>query len=242
MNTHGRKEAAELPRETRTRVESRAEMAPVLASRRPKTKSVHGAKTRCMKARCCADDPDVDLMLRVQRDEPGAFAVLAERFHARIFGRLFRIVSNREEAEDMTQEVFLRVYRSRGRYRPQARFSTWLYHITHNVACNGLRRRRRQAWLRFGQLDQYETNGRERREDRAADSPSSALERRELAQAVRGAVAELADRQRAALEMHQFQDRTYAEIAVALALTPEATKSLLYRARLQLRTFLDAIS
>ncbi len=206
-------------------------MAPAVVNRRPKTK----------RARCCAEDPDVDLMLRVQRDEPGAFAVLAERFRARIFGRLFRMVPNREEAEDMTQEVFLRVYRSRHRYRPQARFSTWLYHITHNVACNGLRRRRRQAWLRFGQLDQVEANGRERRGDRAADSPSSALERRELAQAVRGAVAELADRQRAALEMHQFQDRTYAEIAAELALSPEATKSLLYRARLQLRTFLDAI-
>jgi RNA polymerase sigma-70 factor, ECF subfamily len=192
-------------------------------------------------SRFCAADPDADLMLRVKGDEPGAFAELTERFRARIFARLYRIVPDRQEAEDMTQDVFLRVYRARRRYRPRALFTTWLFHVTQNVARNTLRRRRRQAWLRFGQLDPDAIDGPEWPGCRTAEPPSAALERRELVQAVRCAVAELVGRQRTALEMRQFQNCTYAEIADALALSPEATKSLLYRARLQLRTFLDAI-
>jgi RNA polymerase sigma-70 factor (ECF subfamily) len=191
----------------------------------------------------CHADADAELMLRVQRDEPGAFEELSERFGTRIFGHLFHILHDREEAEDLTQEVFLRLYRSRKRYRPSARFSTWLFHVTKNVARNALRRRRRHAWLHFGPVIEREEDGKllGQRHDTVHESPSARLERRELAQAVRGAVAGLAGRQRAALEMYQFQDRSYAEIAAALALTPEATKSLLYRARLQLRGYLDTL-
>jgi RNA polymerase sigma-70 factor (ECF subfamily) len=188
-------------------------------------------------------DPDTDLMLRVQRDEPGAFAELTRRFGSRIFAQLFRMIPDRQEAEDLTQDVLLRLYRSRRRYQPRAKFSTWLFHITKNVARNAIRRRRRHAWLHFGPVIEGEDSGTlgRHRHDPACESPSAPLERCELAQAVRGAVAGLGGRQRAALEMHQFQNRSYAEIADALALTPEATKSLLYRARLQLRGHLDAL-
>jgi RNA polymerase sigma-70 factor (ECF subfamily) len=188
-------------------------------------------------------DPETELMLRVQRDEPGAFTDLTQQFGGRIFAQLYRMRPDRQEAEDLTQEVFLRLYRSRRRYQPRAKFSTWLFHITKNVARNALRRRRRQAWLHFGPLIECEDGQTlARRHDPNVESPSAPLERCELAQAVRGAVAGLAVRQRAALEMHQFQHCSYAEIAAALALTPEATKSLLYRARLQLRGHLDALA
>jgi RNA polymerase sigma-70 factor (ECF subfamily) len=201
------------------------------------------AHRRLKKAPSYHPDPDVQLMLRVQRDEPGAFEELTERFGSRIFGHLLHILHDREEAEDLTQEVFLRLYRSRRRYQVRARFSTWLFHVTKNVGRNALRRRRRHAWLHFGPVIERDEDsaplGQHR--DASHESPSARLERRELAQAVRGAVAGLAGRQRAALEMYQFQDRSYAEIADALALTPEATKSLLYRARLQLRPQLDAL-
>src|SRR5438128_1953189 len=82
------------------------------------------------------DDPDVVLMLRVRKDEPGAFAELLELYWTRIFGRFFRWLNDRQEAEDLAQEVFLRLYRSRKRYQPRARFSTWLFHIAQNVARN----------------------------------------------------------------------------------------------------------
>src|SRR5262245_48618768 len=84
-------------------------------------------------------DADVALMLRVQRDEPGTFAQLVDRYWGQIFGRLRRQVGDRHEAEDLAQDVFLRVYRARKRYRPRAKFVTWLFHISQNVARNAVR-------------------------------------------------------------------------------------------------------
>lgn len=182
-------------------------------------------------------DPETALMLRVKRDEPGAFAQLVEQLSGRVYARLQRLVQDRQDAEDLSQEVFLRLYRARKRYEPRARLSTWLFHITQNVARNGLRARRRHRWLRTGLLDPGDEAAE--RGPRVENPNLDPLERHELAQALRGAISELADRQRRAFEMQQYQDRSYAEIARALALSPKATKSLLYRARLQLRDLLE---
>ncbi len=187
--------------------------------------------------RACLQDPDVALMLRVQRDEPGAFAELVAAHGQRIFARFFRSFQNRQEAEDLTQDVLLRIYRSRKRYQPTARFATWLFHITQNVARNAFRDRRRLG-QQCHNLDRAEE---EASLQTAGACPSQSLERSELSRMVRAAVSGLADRQRAALEMYQFQNRSYAEIAAALALSTKATKSLLYRARLQLKGFLNKL-
>jgi RNA polymerase sigma-70 factor (ECF subfamily) len=186
-----------------------------------------------------ADDPDVGLMLRVQDDEAEAFAELVERYRSRIFGHFVRRLGDRQDAEDLTQEVFLRLYRHRKRYRPRAKFTTWLFHIIHNLACNALRSRQYRSSLPWNRLPLEQ---QERSRDDAATvsegSPSRPLERAELAGVVREAVGELAGRQRAAVELHQFHDRTYAEVAAELNMTPKAAKSLLYRARIQLRSSL----
>jgi RNA polymerase sigma-70 factor (ECF subfamily) len=182
-------------------------------------------------------DPETVLMLRVQRDEPGAFAELVEQLSGRVYARLQRLVQDRQDAEDLSQEVFLRLYRARKRYQPRARLSTWLFHITQNVARNGLRARRRHRWLRTGLFD-FSGEDVAQRGPSAPSANLDPLERRELAQALRVAISELAGRQRQAFEMQQYQDRSYAEIARALALSPKATKSLLYRARIQLRDLL----
>jgi RNA polymerase sigma-70 factor, ECF subfamily len=187
--------------------------------------------------KCRLDDPGVALMLRVQRDEPGAFAELVASHSQRIFARFYRSFQDRQEAEDLTQDVFLRLYRSRKRYEPRAKFSTWLFHITQNVARNAFRNRRRHACV--SQNLEGAESGRVLHLD--AGSPSQALERSEAVRAVRAAVSELAGRQRAALEMQQFQNRSYAEIADALDLSTKATKSLLYRARIQLKGFLNRL-
>ncbi|HWY88944.1 MAG TPA: sigma-70 family RNA polymerase sigma factor [Gemmataceae bacterium] len=184
-------------------------------------------------------DPEVVLMLRVQRDEPGAFAELVARHGQRIFARFFRSFQDRQEAEDLTQDVLLRVYRSRERYQPRAKFATWLFHVTQNVARNAFRRRRRLASM--SRNPEFDEQRSPCRLEEGLCSPSRALELSELARGVRAAVSALADRQRAALEMYQFQNRTYAEIAAALALTTKATKSLLYRARIQLKGFLNGL-
>ena len=180
------------------------------------------------------DDPDVRLMLRVRRDEPGAFDELVQAVGPRLFAHFVRALRDRQEAEDLMQEVFLRLYRGRKRYRPTARFATWLYHIRQNVVRNAIRRRRRHAWLRYGPPGpEVEVSAAE------ATDPA---ERSEKAAVVRAAVAGLLDRQRRAVELHQFQHRSYAEVAADLALSPEATKSLLYRARVQLRGALKRLN
>jgi RNA polymerase sigma-70 factor, ECF subfamily len=177
-------------------------------------------------------------MLQVQRGDDGAFAELQARYAPRVFGYFCRLLRDRTGAEDLTQDVFLRLYRSRETYRPRARFSTWVFHVSQNVARNAMRSRRRRP---CGRLDFEEPSGRQLLEGLLVDRsgvPSRRLEREELAGAVRAAVAGLAERQRAAVELHQFHERTYAEVAAELDMTPKAAKSLLYRARNQLREVL----
>src|SRR5262249_14142179 len=96
------------------------------------------------------DDPEIERMLRVQRDEPGAFAELLKRYWTPVFSRLYRQLGDRQEAEDLAQDVFLRLYRSRQRYQPRAKFTTWLFHIAQNVARNALRSRARHPCVPLG--------------------------------------------------------------------------------------------
>jgi RNA polymerase sigma-70 factor (ECF subfamily) len=183
------------------------------------------------------EDPEVRLMLRVRAGDDDAFTELQERYAPRVFGYFCRQLRDRSDAEDLTQDVFLRLYRSRNRYEPRARFATWIFHITQNVARNALRSRRRHPCVHLDPESPANRGLLEVLSDRAG-SPSRPLERDELAGVVRAAVAELAGRQRTALELHQFQDCTYAEVAAELDMTPKAAKSLLYRARNQLREVL----
>jgi RNA polymerase sigma-70 factor (ECF subfamily) len=179
-------------------------------------------------------------MLRVQRDEPGAFAELVGRYWSPVFGRIFRQLGHRQEAEDLVQEVFLRLYRHRHRYQPRAKFTTWLFYISQNVVRNALRSRRRHPSTRLDALAGPEEDLPRSNGHLAGryEAPSRPLERAELARVVRAAVSSLAGRQRTAVELHQFHDRTYNEIAVEMDMSPKAAKSLLYRARLELRACL----
>jgi RNA polymerase sigma-70 factor, ECF subfamily len=184
------------------------------------------------------DDPDVRLMLRVREGDNASFAELVHSYGRRVLGFFRREISDRAEAEDLTQEVFLRLYRYRHRYKPRARFATWIFFIARNVARNARRTQRRHPSVQMNApaeeqqtvLNAYLSSQRE--------GPSSSMERDELMRVVRTAVALLGDRKRTALEMHQFQERTYAEVAEVLQMTAKAAKSLLYRARLELRTVL----
>jgi RNA polymerase sigma-70 factor (ECF subfamily) len=185
------------------------------------------------------DDPEVVLMLRVQRDEPGAFAELVGHYWTRVFGRFVRWLGDRQEAEDLAQDVFLRLYRARKRYQPRAKFATWLFLISKNVARNALRSRRRRPFVRLEALcgGEQDSSAEGRLVD-GSEPPSRPLERSELARVVRAAVSGLGGRQRTALELYQFEDCSYAEIAAAMDMSPKAAKSLLYRARNQLREHL----
>src|SRR5271155_5304517 len=89
-------------------------------------------------------DPDIRIMLQVRDDEPGAFEELVERYQHRLVAIMMHLVGNNEEAEDLAQEVFLRVYRARKKYRPRSKFSTWLFTIANNLALNSLRSKQRR--------------------------------------------------------------------------------------------------
>ncbi len=201
--------------------------------------SARTRKPRGGKTSRWVEDPEVGLMLRVQEDDAGAFAELVRLYWTRIFGQFYRQLCHRQEAEDLTQDVFLRVYRHRKRYEPRAKFATWLFHISQNVARNALRSRRRRPCLPLAAAihsdDGYLLPGPLPSQ---SESPSHPLEQAELACVVREAISGLADRQRTAMELHEFEDRTYAEIAAEMDMSPKAAKSLLYRARNQLRAAL----
>ena len=168
---------------------------PASANRRRRSSPARKAEDRWL------NDPEVRLMLRVQDGDHDAFRQLVDRYNARIFGFFRRRLGDRQEAEDLTQEVLLRLFRSRHSYKPRALFSTWVFHITQNVARNALRSRKRRLWMPLNALK----GGAFASQLEWADAPSRRMERSELAGLVRAAVADLADRQRAALEMHQLQ-------------------------------------
>ena len=184
------------------------------------------------------DDPDVQLMHRVKGGDDDAFAILQEQYAPRVFGYFCKQLRDRAEAEDLTQEVFLRLYRSRSSYQARAKFATWIFHISQNVARNAHRSRRRRPCINFDPETAARRGLLEATTSNSDTTPSHSLERAELAGQVRAAVASLARRQRSAVELHQFHDRTYAEVAEDLSMTPKAAKSLLYRARNQLREML----
>lgn len=182
-------------------------------------------------------DPDVDLMLRVREGDECAFEELVSRHRANVRQQLFMMMGDRDDAEDLAQEVFLRIYRHRLSYRPEAKFVTWLYHIVRNVGRNALRSRRRRPTLPLGVVPELDRE--QPLPDAKAEAPSRRLDRHELGAVVRQAMATLQRRQRDALFLQQFEDRSYDEIAHRLALTPKAAKSLLYRARNQMREALS---
>lgn len=189
-------------------------------------------------------DPGVAWMLRYQRGDERAFDQLVESYSPRIYGLLTRFLGPTEAREDLVQEVFLRVIRARADYRPEARFSTWLYRIAFNLCVNENERRRPAVSLdRFeGQLGEGqlgESRIEESSEDQGVPGPGAALEREDLVASVRAAIAELPARQRMALVLAKYEDLPYDEVGKALGTSEKAIKSMIHRAREALRARLS---
>jgi RNA polymerase sigma-70 factor, ECF subfamily len=185
-------------------------------------------------------DPDIRLMLQVRDDVAGAFEELVERYQHRLVAVMHHLVGSAEEAEDLAQEVFLRIYRSRKKYRPQSKFSTWLFTIANNLALNSLRSRQRKPVVPLPTRDSGPLGPRPAEHlvtDRGS-GPVRRVEREELAAVIRQALEGLNERQRMAVVLNKFEDMNYAEIAEVMALTTKAVKSLLSRARMNLRAAL----
>jgi RNA polymerase sigma-70 factor, ECF subfamily len=182
-------------------------------------------------------DPDVRLMLRVRDDEAGAFEEMVGRFQNRLVGIMHHLVGDAEEAEDLAQEVFLRVYRARKKYHPRSKFSTWLFTIANNLALNSLRSRQRKPVVPLPAQDSGPLGPRpaERVVPDRGTGPMQKVQKQELAAQIRRALEGLNERQRVAVVLNKFEDMNYAEIAEVMGLTTKAVKSLLSRARENLR-------
>lgn len=186
-------------------------------------------------------DPDVRLMLQVRDGNAAAFEELVLRYQGRLLTILEHQVGRRELAEDLAQEVFLRVFRARHRYEPGAKFSTWLFTIAHNVASNALRSRSRRREV--GVADGNGSDSSAMQLDQLAKAasgfmPTRALDKAEQAEMVRHAVSALSERQRMALLLAKFEGMSYQDIAQTMDLSVQAIKSLLSRARVNLKEIL----
>lgn len=187
-------------------------------------------------------DPDVRLMLEVRDDNATAFEELMLRYQNRLVTVLEHLVSSRDQAEDLAQEVFLRVYRSRKRYVPGAKFSTWLFTIANNVAANARRSRSRRREVSLSVSDGSSSGGNQLDQLAQAASglmPARQLDKAEMRDVVRLAIEGLNDRQRMAVLLSKFEDMSYADIATTMEMSQEAIKSLLSRARLNLKEVLE---
>jgi RNA polymerase sigma-70 factor (ECF subfamily) len=187
-------------------------------------------------------DPDIRLMLRVRGGDEAAFAELVERYQSRLVAVLNHIVGHPDEAEDLAQECFLRVYRTRAKYTPKAKFSTWLFTIANNLALNAIRNRQRRQALPL-ELRDSGPLGLRPHDPGVADRespPTQQLQERELTAVIKRALDDLNERQRVAVVLNKFEDMNYAEIAEVMGLSSKAVKSLLSRARSKLREALQA--
>ncbi len=182
------------------------------------------------------ESSDAAIMLRVAAGDESGFNFLVEKYHRAMIHFLFRMVRNQAVAEELAQEVFLRVYRSRESYRAEAKFTTWLYRIATNLAVNHARdtRHERSAQTIYLDAPDEETGTTP---DVADDDPGAEqrLLRDERMAAIRKHVMALPERQRMAVLMHKYQGMDYKQIGDVLKLSESATKSLLFRAYQTLR-------
>jgi RNA polymerase sigma-70 factor (ECF subfamily) len=200
--------------------------------------------TQALEQQLEAKDPDVRLMLQVRDDVQGAFETLVERYQHRLLGVMGHLVGRVEEAEDLTQEVFLRIYRARKGYRPRARFSTWLFTIANNLALNHLRGKGRNPTIAAAGATMGDESGSQpglpaARALAREGTPSAQLRKVELSEVVRDALDVLGEDQKMAVLLNKFEDMSYAEIAEVMGRSEAAVKSLLARARNHLREQLE---
>jgi len=174
---------------------------------------------------------DAQLMLRVKEGDDAPFAELLARYRAPVIHFVYRMVQNQHIAEELAQDIFLRVYRARKGYVPNAKFTTWLFRIATHIALNAIRDGRGERAM--GSLDDQEARASEL-PDRRRTIEQVMVEDARLAE-VRRAVQALPAKQRAAVLMHKYQELDYAQIARALGCSESAVKSLLFRAYETLR-------
>jgi RNA polymerase sigma-70 factor (ECF subfamily) len=183
-------------------------------------------------------DPDTQLMLAFCDGDETAFERLVRRNQGIVLNLAWRYLADHAEAEDVVQDVFLKVYNAADSYQPTAKFTTWLYRITVNTSLNRLRSRRTRQAVSIDGVAEGD-DGSLGLPEPDTQPPSAQMEREELETKVREAMARLPENQRTAVLLRRFDALSYEEIAEVMATTPAAVKSLLARARSTLKDLLS---
>jgi RNA polymerase sigma-70 factor (ECF subfamily) len=171
------------------------------------------------------NDPDLELIQKTAEGDENAFEQLITKHEDKVYSTVYRYVGDRTEAEDVAQEVFVKVWQKAGSFRGKSRFSTWLYRIVANQCLSHRRRRRREP----EPLDPVNVD------DQKTDSPEDEIEKKEQLEAVRLAVDSLPERQRLALILAKYEGKAYKEIAEIMGVSLSSVESLIHRARTTLR-------
>jgi len=183
-----------------------------------------------------ANDLDVELMGRIREGDFAAFEQLIEIHQRSVIGTVAKMLGNPSEAEDISQQVFIRVWKSAARYEPQAKFTTWLFTITRNLVFNEVRRRQRKPTV---SVQEREETTHRVVEDVQGSSPDEDMLRSEMEAAIDRAIEALPEKQRLAVVLRRYEEMPYEEIGVVLSMSVPAVKSLLFRARTQLKESLQ---
>jgi len=181
-------------------------------------------------------------MLRVKEDDALAFEYLVDRFQRKIIRFMSGWTRSAEQAEDLAQEVFLRIYKSRKTYLPTAKFSTWLYRIAHNVASNHVRDVSVRREYQLSKAENGSTSGLLIENIAVSPSgyqPTRSMDHQERSRVILLALDALGERQRTAILLSKFEGMSYHEIGDTMGLTVQAVKSLLMRARVNLKNLLE---
>jgi RNA polymerase sigma-70 factor (ECF subfamily) len=176
---------------------------------------------------------DAELMLQVREGDERSFALLLQRHRVPVIQFLYRMVQNQAVAEELAQEVFLRVYKSRATYQPTARFTTWLFRITTHLALNWIRDAKKENNQQS--LDEADESGATVQVADRNPSAEEQMVREVRVEEIRAAIRSLPEKQRAAVLMHKYQEMDYLQIAAVLGSSESAIKSLLFRAYESLR-------
>ena len=177
---------------------------------------------------------DAELMLRVRQGDQASFGLLLEKHRGPVVHFLYRMVQNQPVAEELAQEVFLRVYRSRDNYEPTAKFTTWLFRIATHLGLNWIRDGRNEKF--HNRLDEETSDGASKQVPDRSRTVEQELVYQAKLREVRQAIESLPSKQRAAVMLHKYEELEYAQIANVLRCSESAVKSLLFRAYESLRT------
>jgi RNA polymerase sigma-70 factor (ECF subfamily) len=183
-----------------------------------------------------------DLMIRAGAGDRGAFEILVKRHERSILNFIFRFVGDRRTAEDLAQDVFLRVWQAGGRYRAEGKFTTWAFRIAANLSINEVKSARRRKWFSFFSDETNRENEKESGESRhpslSCPSPEECLLAAERSAQVIAALQSLPHDQRMAVILKRFEGLSYGEIAVIMGRSESAVDALLVRAKRNLRKLL----